>query len=235
MPLLRPDQVEQARNAQLKIAFDKLKRGVGITAREQKLIDQAAIDDGIATHVQTWEQLADALGMARRHLQRWRADDPDGIPEVTAQGHDVQAWKDYAARTGKRVAERASLEELKSDLLAEQIRKLTLANDAAEKKFVALDEVLGAIRPTLGAFRQALDSLPHRAALKLDGDYHETVEVIQSEVEIVFRIFSGAAWFDESAEVDVSEVSIDTSDIPSIEDAGKVRVVKKKPGRKKRL
>lgn len=151
-----------------------------------------------------WEQLANELGIDARHLRRLRKE--NGAPNEP----DETAWREWMQGRKK------NTDELKADLLAEQIRKLKLANDALEKQLVPIDEVFSALRPTLSAFRTALDNLAHRAALKI-GDYQETVAIIQTEVDIALRTFQGAAWFDEEVQVDIAPLQVDTSDIPPAE------------------
>jgi hypothetical protein len=167
----------------------------------------------MSRYIKTWPELAEALGMERRQIQRWRNDDPDGVPQPSAKGHSVDAWNAYAKETGKRVAERAP-SDLKAELLKEQIRRLRLANDAVEERQVPLAEVFAAIRPTLAAFRQALDALPHRAAMKIGGDYHDVLAILEHEVGITLRGFVSAPWFDEESTVIPSaEVAVDLPDV----------------------
>jgi hypothetical protein len=168
----------------------------------------------------TWEDLAEAVNIDRRHLLRLRKE--DGAPPQP----DLAAWQSWLAERRER---KQGPDELKADLLREQIRKLRLANDALEKQLVPIDEVFAALRPTLAAFRTALDNLAHRASLKLGGDYQETVEVIQSEVDIALRAFQGAAWFDEQVVVDLPAVQVDTSDIPPAEGQAKAARKTAKP------
>lgn len=172
------------------------------------------------------EKIGDVIGITARQLRSWRRVDPDGAPK----DNNLEAWQAYAKKRGRFTGGKDS-EALKVELLSEQVRKLRLLNDAAEEKYVPLADIMGAIRPTLAAFRQALDSLPHRAAIKLGGDYHEVVEVLRSEVDIALRTFSGAAWFDDQVAVKVPKVEIDVSDIPPAEG----QVAKKRPrGRPKK-
>jgi hypothetical protein len=163
-----------------------------------------------------WEQLANEVGLDARHMRRLRKE--PGAPSEPAP----DAWREWLNGRKK------GMDELKSELLAEQIRKLKLANDALEKQLVPIDEVFSALRPTLSAFRTALDNLAHRAALKI-GDYQETVEILQTEVDIALRTFQGAAWFDEEVQVEIAPLQVDTSDIPPAD--GQVKP-KGKPGRK---
>jgi hypothetical protein len=164
------------------------------------------------TEPMSWETIANEIGIDGRHLRRLRKE--LGAPAEP----DLAAWR---AWMDQRRSQREGPDELKADLLREQIRKLRLANDALEKQLVPIDEVFAALRPTLAAFRTALDNLAHRASLKLGGDYQETVEVIQSEVDIALRTFQGAAWFDEQVVVDLPAVQVDTSDIPPAEGQAK--------------
>lgn len=161
----------------------------------------------------TWDELSEAVGVDVRHMRRLRQE--SGAPP----NPDLAAWQAWMSA---RRAAKEGPDELKAEKLRQEIRKLTLANDALEKQLVQIDEVFETIRPTLSAFRTSLDNLAHRAALKLGGDYQETVEVIQSEVDIALRTFANAAWFDEQAEVAVKPVEIDTSDIPPTDPAAKV-------------
>jgi phage terminase Nu1 subunit (DNA packaging protein) len=160
-----------------------------------------------------YEQLAKALGITRRTIQNYRTQFSD-CPMPNAAGyHDVTAWERWLEVNDK--GDHALDKSLKDHLLGEQIRKLKLANDAMEQKFVALNEVIAAMRPTVLAIRSAMDSMPSRAARKFQGDFHDNLAILEHEKNLILRSLEGAAWFDERVEVDVSPVAIDVSDIPS--------------------
>jgi hypothetical protein len=180
----------------------------------------------------TYDQLAAILGISRKSLTRWRQNDPEGCPLPAPNGeHDVEQWRQYVANKG--TMPDAEEIALKDQLLQEQIRKLKLANDAMEERYVALAEVIAAMRPTVLAIRTALDAMPNRIAIKLPGDYHDTVAVVESEKNRVLRNLQGAAWFDETVEVETSAVDIDTADLPMVE-GDEIKLPKGKPGRKKK-
>lgn len=182
--------------------------------------------------VTTYDALAAKLGVTRQTIYNVKEKFPHSWPRPRADGsHEIAEWQTFFR--DNQIAERnsdasESSVDLKNKLLREQIRKLELANDALEKQLVPIDEIFAALRPTLAAFRTALDNLAHRAALKIGGDYHEVHSIIESEIEIALRTFAGAAWFDEQVEVELPSVQIDTSDIPVAE--GQVQA--KKPKRK---
>jgi phage terminase Nu1 subunit (DNA packaging protein) len=180
----------------------------------------------------TYDQLAAILGISRKSLTRWRQNDPDGCPLPAPNGeHDVEQWRAYVAN--KDTMPDAEEIALKDQLLQEQIRKLKLANDAMEERYVALAEVIAAMRPTVLAIRTALDAMPNRIAIKLPGDYHDTVAVVEAEKNRVLRNLQGAAWFDESVEVETAAVDIDTADLPMVE-GDEIKLPKGRPGRKKK-
>jgi phage terminase Nu1 subunit (DNA packaging protein) len=229
MPTISPDLAEKARQTQIRNILAKLKSGKPLTAREQKIIDEASGKGQVA---RTYDQLAAILGISRKSLTRWRQNDPDGCPLPAPNGeHDVEQWRSYVAN--KDTMPDAEEIALKDQLLQEQIRKLKLANDAMEERYVALAEVIAAMRPTVLAIRTALDAMPNRIAIKLPGDYHDTVAVVEAEKNRVLRNLQGAAWFDESVEVETAAVDIDTADLPIVE-GDEIKLPKCKPGRKKK-
>jgi hypothetical protein len=227
MPTISPDLAERARQTQIRNILAKLKSGKPLTAREQKIIDEASGKGQVA---KTYDQLASMLGISRKSLTRWRQNDPDGCPLPAPNGeHDVERWRQYVEAKGMYPDENEVA--LKDQLLKEQIRKLQLANDAMEERYVALAEVIAAMRPTVLAIRTALDAMPNRIAIKLPGDYHDTVAVVEAEKNRVLRNLQGAAWFDETVEVETTVVDIDTADLPIVE-GDEIKMPKGKPGRK---
>lgn len=210
--------IEKAQQKEVANILAKLNAGKTLTPSERKLLAAG----GETQRITTYDQLASALGITRRTISNWKRLYPDDCPLPSPAGdHDLAAWKQFSS--GKLGANSNDSEDergLKDQLISEQIRKLRLANDATEKQFIAIADVITAMKPTVTAIRTALDSLPQRAALKLPGDYHHNEDVIQKEVDRVLRLLAGAAWFDEDAEVDAAPVVIDTSDVPDLDEAG---------------
>ncbi len=219
MAILSPEDLDKLRRRQIANIIKKQNDGKTLTAREERTLAEAA-ETNADNFARTYEELASKLGVTRQTIWNVQKKFPHSYPRPGSDGrHDVSQW--FAFFDQHDIAKRQQCnegdEDLKNKLLREQIRKLQLANDALEERLVPIDEIFAAIRPTLAAFRTALDNLSHRAALKIGGDYHEVHGIIESEIEIALRTFSGAAWFDEQVEVDVPEVHIDTSDIPFAE------------------
>jgi transcriptional regulator with XRE-family HTH domain len=163
-------------------------------------------------------ELAEALGISRQTVHNWSR---KGAPRLGADRlYDVAAWKKWAKEND---LNKETPPDLKDELLKEQIRRLRLANDAVEERQVPLAEVFAAIRPTLAAFRQSLDALPHRASMKIGGNYHDVLAILEHEVGITLRGFVGAPWFDEEAtDVPIAEVA----DIPDVAVPNEVPVKK---------
>lgn len=230
MPILSPDDLDKLRRRQIANIIKKQNDGKTLTAREERQLADAAINDA-GNFARTYEELASRIGVTRQTIYNVQKKFPHDWPKPRADGrHEINAWiaffNDHDIARGQFSG--GCNDDLKETLLREQIRKLKLANDALEKQLVPIDEVFSVLRPTLSAFRTSLDNLAHRAALKL-GDYQETVQVLQTEVDIALRTFQGAAWFDEQVEVNIAPLQVDTSDIPPAD--GQIKP-KGKPGRK---
>jgi transcriptional regulator with XRE-family HTH domain len=181
---------------------------------------ETKVEQVAGNFARTYEELASRLGVTRQTIYNVQKKFPHSWPRPRADGrHEINAWMTFFSdnEVASRQMNADFDDDLKNRLLREQIRKLELANDALEKQLVPIDEILAALRPTLAAFRTALDNLAHRAALKIGGDYHEVYGIVEGEIEIALRTFAGAAWFDEGVSVEVPAVQIDTSDIPLID------------------
>jgi phage terminase Nu1 subunit (DNA packaging protein) len=106
----------------------KVSAGKTLTAAERKLLTDTQ-DDAPAkkTYAKNYAELAEILGITRRHLQNWRV--LPGAPEPAANGsHDIARWQEFQIRIGGKGAPEPaeeSVDGLESEPLLKR-RKLTL-------------------------------------------------------------------------------------------------------------
>ncbi len=144
----------------------------------------------------TWDKLAVELGVNRRQFYQWRQ--MDGAPAVPSP-KAWRAWlanRDGASATTDDDASRddddeagPSIPALKAAKLREEVRKLTLVNDARDKRLkeswrqIGIDTATSILRRARGGL---LGLLPDRIASAAAGKDGEAIKlIVRREVESV--------------------------------------------------
>ena len=160
--------------------------------------------------------LAQALGVSRQSLWRWRNDPRIArkLPRKSPVGHDVAAWRrvmidltladcaaDLPGHDGK------SLNDLRCELLAQRVRRLKVQNDIASGKAVPVAEIEQKLGAMLSAVQMALDTFADRAAPLVQGftDPQEIAKALRGEMQ---SLIGGLELCDfENAVADVPEAN----------------------------
>jgi hypothetical protein len=115
-------------------------------------------------------ELATALGVHRSSLHHWRHE--PGAPMTASNGrHDIEAWKDWIKRTGKRVGAGALPDrlELQRKNIALQCDKLSAQILELKRDYTPMDQVWEELRVMMREAREAGESMPTRLAPALVG------------------------------------------------------------------
>ena len=199
MAILKEKDLNNARRLQVKNILKKQAGGATLSAREERILAEAANDvsPGGENFLHTYEQLATRLHISRRGLQKVCLRYPDEFPTPRADGrHDVTAWLNFfLSKNIKGAAEDAAGEDGTSvkDWRIEEIKlkctRLEIENAKVAGELVDASEVESGVSVLVGAFRQALNNLAPRLAGKIVGvkDYHEAEELIITEIDVVLR------------------------------------------------
>ncbi len=206
--MLKPEDAEKVLTKNLANVIRKANTGKPLTAAERALIEQAAaggtLTDSGSAFAKTYDELAQRFGITRKTLQNATKRFPADAPKPRADGrHDVAAWSQFLihhniARTAENIAGAAATEgqaenrpitvtDWKARELELKCEKLTIENAKTAGELVEAASVEAGTTHLISGFRQALNNFIPRLAQKLDGlmDYHERVEVIEAEVNVV--------------------------------------------------
>ena len=152
-----------------------------------------------------WQTLAAELNITPRSLRRIRdrhANNP-ALPEPCADGsHSIDAWRqffDLHSVNPNADTRSAEVTAWRGRLIAEQVKKLQLANELTRRQQIALSEVQAKLPPFLMAIRTAMDQCIPELATGLEGidDHSEREEIIQEQFNKVFGMLTGCPWLDE--------------------------------------
>jgi hypothetical protein len=247
---LSPEDLDKLRVKQVANIIRKLNAGKTLTAREEALLAQARTG-GSATapsaFAQTWDDLAQRLGVSRKSLQNWR-ERPDLIgllPRPRADGrHDVTAWAKAMVDHGLARADEDLVDEnaigapksvrdwkaYREELTCREIERRIARGDG---KLLVASDIEVALGQFLAGISTALTHLPGSAARFLVGirDIHVVQAKLQSEIDTILLRLNAARFLEEQliAEV-VGEIALEGQDATAI--AGCVREVLRRMGRR---
>lgn len=199
MALLSAEALKKSRRTQVKNLLKKQADGGTLTAREERILLEAASDVphiGGENFVRTYDELATRLQISRRGLNKVCQRFPDEFPVPRADGrHDVVAWLDFfRTRNIKGSAEDAqddgrpiSVTDWRARELELKCTKLELENAKVAGELVDAAEVETGTSAMVQAFNQGLNNLVPRLAGKILSitDYHEAETIIQAEVDVL--------------------------------------------------
>lgn len=245
MALLSAQDLETVRRQQVKNILQKQAAGKPLTAREQRIVEEAAAETPVASvgnFARTIDELATALGVSRKSVQNWQRRFPEDHPRPRADGrHDVAAWLRFMGENHLANSEPGGAEEdlpvtiadWKARELELKCEKLAIENAKVAAELVAAKDVEAGLSALLASARQALNNLPGRAAQKMLHltDFHEAEELLQGEVDIVLRSLERCEFLDgldlnQSVPVPVSPavaVPADDVEVSSLPPKGKPR------------
>lgn len=185
--LLNSSDAETLLKADIRNLTLKVKAGRPLSAGERKLLSSMAGGGKPSTsaYVRTQVELAEAIGVERKTIQRWRK--VEGNPGAEADGRwNVEAWRAFkAAREGETAGGNGPLESvtaLKARHLLLQNQKLEHQIAVMRREYVPASDVerWGA---ELGAEIRKVVSQIHRIAPSIVGMQVEDAEVRLREVE----------------------------------------------------
>lgn len=200
MAILKASDLETVRRQQVKNILTKQAAGKTLTAREERTLAEAATDQpaGAENFVRTYDELAGRLGVSRKAIQNWQKRFPSEYPQPRADGrHEVAAWLKFmtdrhlagADPDGHPDDRPVTVSDWKAREIKLKCTKLEIENAKTAGELIEAAEVEAGTTALIGGFRQALNNFIPRLAQKLDGvtDYHERVEIIEGEVNVVLR------------------------------------------------
>ena len=200
MTALSETELAKARKLQVQNILKKQAAGKVLTAREERTLAAAAADTpvGAENFVTTYDELAKRLNISRFGLQKVCHRFPNEFPTALSDGrHDVTAWLNFfLAKNIKGAQEdiatdddQRSVKDWKAEEVKLKCTRLELENAKAARELVDVAEMEAGVSAMVAAFRQALNNLPARLALKVTGvtDYHEAEELATEECNNVLR------------------------------------------------
>lgn len=230
---LTQEDAEKLKSKELANVIRKLHEGKTLTAAERSLLAQAQVgSDATVTsgYAQTWDDLAQRLGVTRRAIQDWRNDPryaPDE-PKPRADGrHNVTAWAEFMLRYGLKQADES---QMLSDITdAERPRtvqdwkarreeltcnKLELGIEREKGTLLVAAELEVAIGQMLSGIATALLHFPGATARFLVGikDVHLLQQRLTTEMNAVLQRLNGARFMEECIPEVVGELPIGTDD-----------------------
>jgi len=200
MAIIKPDELSKVRERQVENILAKQQAGKTLTAREERILLEAAggVPAGMDSIARTYDQLAGRLGVSRKSIQVWQKRFPDTHPKPRPDGrHEVAAWLKFMADNNLAGADAEghpddrplTVADWKAREMELKCEKLSIQNAKIAGELISSAEVEAGTAAMVGGFRQALNNFVPRLAQKLDGltEYHEGVEIIESEVNVVLR------------------------------------------------
>lgn len=195
-------QLKQVELMQLANIRRKQDRGKVLTPKEHEILDRHKKKTNQKNFVQTWDELADQLGVSRvgLHQIRTRFRLSRDLPRDRANTRkDVFAWRKFFFEHKLW----GDIETIDNGANSEGPNKAHWDRERAKVDFetalfrlgieqgkhVELDEICSAIGQMLAGFRTAINMLPGSAARWLIGlkDFHEIKERLESEVDGVLQ------------------------------------------------
>lgn len=252
MAILSPHDLETVRRQQVKNILSKQAAGHALTAREERILMEAASDTppGASNFARTYDELASRLDVSRKSIQNWQKQYPQDWPRPRGDGrHEVTAWLDFMAMhhlagadpDGHADDQPVTLADWKAHELKLKCERLEIENTKTAGELVELADVETGTTALVGGFNQALNNFVPRLAQKILGctDYHEAVEIIQAEVDIVRRTLARCDFLKRhKAASNASDMPLPSQEppreAPPAKKASKTATVgKKPPGAKK--
>lgn len=257
--MLKPEDAEKVLTKNLANVIRKANTGKPLTAAERALIEQAAAggtpQDTGSAFAKTYDELAQRFGLTRKTLQNASKRFPDDVPKPRPDGrHDVAAWSQFLirhniARTAENIAGASTAEsqdenrpisvtDWKARELELKCEKLEIENAKSAGQLVEAHDVEAGTTHLVSGFRQALNNFAPRLAQKLDGvtDYHERVEVIQAEADVVLKTLQRCDFLDgrslETASPVVHSPKQTEQELSDHQVKGRPKAGSKKPGGK---
>lgn len=205
MAILKASDLETVRRQQVKNILTKQAAGKTLSAREERILAEAATDapPGAENFVKTYDELATRLGVSRKSIQNWQKKLPDNCPRPRADGrHEVAAWVSFMAAhhlaasdpDGHPDDRPITIADWKARELELKCEKLQIENSKVAGELIAAAEVETGLSQLVSAFRQALNNLGPRLAAKILNvtDYHEAEEIVTQEINVVLKTLQNA-------------------------------------------
>lgn len=243
MAILKASDLETVRRQQVKNILIKQAAGKTLSAREERILAEAATDTppGAENFVKTYDELAGRLGVSRKSIQNWQKRLPDDFPRPRADGrHEVAAWVAFMAShhlaasdpDGHPDDRPVTIADWKARELELKCEKLQIENSKVAGELVAAAEVESGLSQLVSAFRQALNNLGPRLASKIlnVSDYHEAEEIISQEINVVLKTLQNADFLGTSPSVNpVNQVTAyaDTDKLIGSPEKSRTKVTRK--------
>ena len=223
---IQPDQREVLHKREIFNIGAALKRGERITAAERRLLDESTAGveptENAGNFVETWDELATALGVDRRTLTNFRTRHAKRIKEEGREltradnRHNVAAWRQLADEFGELKGKGSNnpeidyVDERQLRLRREtfQLKKAEWEFEKAKDLMLPIAEFEAALGVTVGAFTSRLDQLPGRATGKIVSRNKAAVLSLLKEV-LTEKQF-------EKAETKLEQAAADYADIERI-------------------
>lgn len=176
---------------------------------EAKISSSRDVDLGAEGFAKNQVQLADALGVDRKTINRWLKE--EGNPGAKADGrYDVAAWREWARENGHKLGDDLDSGRLKAENLLLQNRLLQRKLDILERAYLPAVEV-ERVGSALGvAIRKVVCQL-HLCAPSIVGLTVAEADVAlrEKEDEIMEQLHTLHTGLEDMKKVDVKEVSDD--------------------------
>lgn len=194
---------QQILKANLANIARKVKDGATLSKFELQQVQAAAMESAgevaaTLTFVQNQVELAGALGVERKTVQRWLKE--EGNPGKKADGrYDVGEWKKWARDTGRKVFEEsggvadAKRNELEVRRLMVICERLEFEFKTAQGEYLHKDEVAAQVTRMCAAIRRALLGMPGSLAPLVSGlgIAEAKAELRRAVGEVLERLNSG--------------------------------------------
>lgn len=218
MAILTRKDLETVQRLQVKNILQKQASGKTLTAREERILAEAAVTSEPAVEAgnfaKNWDELATRLNISRRGLQKVRSRFADkDLPEPKPDGrHEVAAWSKFFADHNIKASAidaepsgeddelvTTSEAEWRKRLLREKVESARLANETARREAIPLSEIQETLPAFLMTIRTDLNQVVADLAADLEGidDYNEREEIIQKRVNQLLGILARCDYLDE--------------------------------------
>jgi len=173
----------------------KVASGKTLTSAERAIVEQAyGQTEYIDKYAKTVVELADALGVNRKTIDRWRK--MRNAPKVLSDGrHNIAKWRDFVKKHGLKEADTPEDEALKTRKLLADVKQAELKLKVMEGTYVSIERVREVWTQHIGQVRSILESrfLNELPPILTTLDAIQIREKMQSVLDETYKAISVAA------------------------------------------
>ena len=195
---LSPSQAQLVLDAHINNLAKKVANGGTLSDKELSQV-LAARDGGAAvnkTHAENQVELAEALNVDRKTIQRWLK--IDGNPGRSSNGkYELLAWRAYAASRGHDIPDDLDQTQLRAEnlLLLNERLKIAIAREREEViPTVMAQQIFGGL--VMSAKARSFSAITRLATLaRIAPDMTAATEEIRKEITSIWKALEDSKWF----------------------------------------